>query len=444
MSFVASQLDAGEAALTAYCELVGDAFASRPGPRSRFRAKFEADAGPTAGADPSLLTKAEIDHAASTLIESKRAMTRLAVHVPDGRLAGAVRLYARRWRVDTAGAGEASVCVAGLGEVCSHPSFRGRGVTSLLLPDALRAAAVMPAPAFGAPLSALHAAETVGPLYARHGYAYTPPIGYGSLAVPEKEGGNDAGGGSSGGCGGGGLRARPPLAPGEIASTGNDLWRRLAVLHATLCVRARLVGDTLRCEDYWRRWLPYSWADKLVLLEAAGASDEIVAYAAFVWKNGHYRLADAGASAAVLDKPGALRAALVCAAQAAMVRAAPGTEWAAPLPAVAPAPPLPPAVLAAAETAVATGGAWRPPSPAPGAPRPPPVFAVPSILMRLLPPAADGASAADAAGDAELCPELGDGGWMLRALAPSGEAALATLIAAARDGRFLVWLADSF
>jgi hypothetical protein len=87
---------------------------------------------------------------------------------------------------------------------------------------------------------------------------------------------------------------------------------------------------------------------------------------------------------------------------------------------------------------VATGGAWRPPAVAPGAPPPPPTFAVPSAVMRLLRGGGGGG------GDVEQRADLGDGGWMLRALSPAGEAAQAGFVRASAEGRFLVFLADAF
>ena len=47
-------------------------------------------------------------------------------------------------------------------------------------------------------------------------------------------------------------------------------------------------------------------------------------------------------------------------------------------------------------------------------------------------------------GDVEQRADLGDGGWMLRALSPAGEAAQAGFVRASAEGRFLVFLAAAF
>jgi len=411
-SYSLSPLPPGPDALASWGALCALSFAHRPGDPRRFAARWLIDGAAGEGG--------------ARGAASRRALTRLALD-GAGALAGAVRVYVRTWLLPRAGA----TALAGLGDVCTHPAQRGRGVAALLLPDALAAGAAAlaagaaPAPAAaGGGLAALHAAPTVGPLYARHGFAYLPRVPYGELRAPALQPPPPPPRG---------LRARR-LPASALAAPASALWRRLDALHAALCAAARVAGATLRDEDYWRRWVPFAVTDRLVVFSREGAGEEddsaIVAYAAFVWKSEHYRLADAGAAAELLGgaAPGALRACLAAAAAEAMAAAPPGSEWHAP---PAPEPAVGAPLLAAWRAAPRGGGA------AAGLPPPLPVIAVPTAVLRVDPAAAGADESEDVA-------ELGDGGWMARTLGTGGEAAHAELLAAAESGDLLIWLADAF
>lgn len=386
----------------AWGALCGAGFSHRPGDPDRFRKKFVSD--PTASL----------------------RLTRVARDKSDGRLAGTVRIFTRSWVYAGEGADgtpEKAAVNLGLGEVCTHPDFRGRGIAPLMLADVM---AVCEAEE-GAVFSSLHAATAVAPLYARFGYAPLR-IGYGKLAFSEAALSSAASGESTAAA-----SADSPLHPMSLAASAAFLGRdaaaraRLQALHAALNRRLGVAGYTQRDEEYWSRWMPNVCAGRLLLMTAAGSAasaadaagldpSAVVAYACILRKGDHYRLADAGADESVASSPAAMRC-LLEAAAAASLRAdvAEGK--------------LPAAELRT-DAAVCKG------------------TAAPSVLLRLCEGGGEGEGEAEGDAGSRLeveAPEFEDFGWMLRTLPREGsEAVVVALKDAAAADRFLVWMADAF
>lgn len=231
--------------VVAWGALCARGFSHRPGAASRFYDKYCAD--PTAS----------------------RLATRV-VAASDGQLVGSVRVFDRTWEV-----GGAAVSVAGLGEVCTDPDFRGRGISRIMLVDAVQYCEWCTP----AGVSALHAAAAVAPLYAQYGYR-SAPIPYAALTRSAACSDDD-----------GVYRLR------GVADVAAE-WRQLAALHTAAVARLGVVGTTVRDAAYWTRWMPHVLADQAVVLErcvdAAGAAWQAVAYAAIVKKADGFKLIDFG------------------------------------------------------------------------------------------------------------------------------------------------------
>jgi GNAT superfamily N-acetyltransferase len=413
--FVMKGLDS-EDQLSSWGALCGAGFSHRPGDPDRFRRKYVAD--PTASL----------------------ALTRVAVQVLEDRMAGTVRLFQREWVMDN---GE-TVSTVGLGEVCTHPDFRGKGIASLLMKDAVAQCEALAS----AQLSTLHAAATVGPLYQKYGYSAVP-IPYGRLALS----GDVSSGETADASAPSFASARCHSGHEAVLTQGKVDWKaqhsRLSELHIACSRVLRLAGATVRATEYWTRWMPNVAGGRCFLFTANGgdpkALDDIVAYAIVLRKNDHYRLADLGATPQIAGCPEALLGVLVQAA-AASVRAdiAEGKIVDATDAGVATGMAVPTVVLRAA--GAVSGADLAPESEGSAAAPTGGAVAKSSGLS-----SADAATAAAApCGASQLTlryPSFDDDGWMLRPLRRDdgkGEAAIARFKAAADEGRFLVWLVDSF
>jgi predicted GNAT family N-acyltransferase len=103
----------------------------------------------------------------------------------SGRLYGSVRVFDRRMLLAADGGPQPTgsfdaVPFAGIGEVCTDPDARGKGVASVMMPDAVAHCEERT----GAVFSALHAAPAVSGLYARYGYKGDLSVPYGTLRSP--------------------------------------------------------------------------------------------------------------------------------------------------------------------------------------------------------------------------------------------------------------------
>lgn len=380
----------------AWGALCGAGFSHRPGDPDRFRKKFVSD--PTASL----------------------RLTRVARDKSDGRLAGTVRIFTRSWVYQVDGGEDAHEKAAvnlGLGEVCTHPDYRGRGIAPLMLQDVMSVCEAED----GAVFSTLHAATAVAPLYARFGYSALR-IGYGKLAFSDV---------ALAGAASGKMAApapspsEPPLHPVSLSASAAFLSRdiaaraRLQALHAALNRRMGCVGYTQRDEEYWCRWMPNVCGSRLLLFTAPAAAAAsaatdvdvagldpaaVVAYACILRKGDHYRLADAGADDSISSSPSAMRALLDTAAAVSLhADVAEGKV---------------PAGELCSDAAVCKG------------------IAVPSLLLH---------QCAPGPGMEVESAEFEDMGWMLRTLPREGsEGVVAALKDAAAGGRFLVWMADAF
>jgi hypothetical protein len=214
----------------------------------------------------------------------------------DGNMVGSVRIFEREWSVHD----RAYKC-AGLGEVCSDPTMRGKGVATVALNDAVKFCDETS----GASFSALHAAAAVAPLYARFGYI-SCPISYSALDVPRVASLSV------------GVRCRPA----DVARE----WEHLNALHDDINVRTHASGWTIRNKEYWTRWIKHIGGDSLLVLEAlqSAGSWEIVAYAGVALKPDGCKLIDFGASAAS-DAPSLTR--FIQHAAAVVLEGTTGIDW---------------------------------------------------------------------------------------------------------------------
>jgi GNAT superfamily N-acetyltransferase len=380
--------------------LCGAGFSHRPGDPDRFRKKYNYD--PTASLE----------------------LTRVAVPIgEDTRMAGTVRLFRRKWNTGTKG----ETCgMVGLGEVCTHPDFRGKGIASLLMKDAYvwceKAAEAAHAEAVAAgetPLpyiSTLHAAASVGPLYQKYGFSSLHSIAYGRLALADAfaaSGSEDI----KGTHGAMGLTASPATVEEGFDWSAN--WEQLQAAHSSMCSHLELVGTTVRDKEYWLRWMPNVTGNRMVVFMDKDDKSKILAYAAFARKNDHYRLSDAGMSKEVASNPEAaafvLESAALYAVQADLKEG------------------KIPSAEAVKDDAACVSGA-----------------AIPSVLVSLAVHDASGSSGLFSVNHAAFTDE----GWMGKPLlnettgvadkASPGEEAVARLKEAAEKGKFIVFLADSF
>lgn len=271
-------------------------FGHRPGAIGRFYAKFVCD--PTGDRDLIVVAK-----------ESGR-----------GEIAGGLRVFQRAVFLQGA-----YVPMYGIGEVCSDPDQRGKGVAGKLLTEALR---LMVARTQGA-VSFLHAAESVRGMYAKFGWSAIP-CPYGSIATAAPVLAPGVGTGSVGhtyplGASADDCEASKPesactVLTSELIVERAGLqcqWQRLQQLHVETVVRLGARGTVERGEEYWTRWIPGAasgWAgsesiaevDDVAARSAAhaahhkvfiavdGESKEILAFACIQWKSDLYRVMDWG------------------------------------------------------------------------------------------------------------------------------------------------------
>lgn len=255
-----------EEELEAWGALVGRGFSHRPGDPTRFIRKYRTD--PTA------------------CFEWTRVVEDTAAH----RLVGSVRILDRE--MATGNPAAPFIRFAGVAEVCSDPDYRGRGVASIMMPDAVS----FMVRSSGVPLSVLHAADAVRPLYERYGYkgiAYE----YGSAVIPAEAPPSEPV-----------LTPSSPL-PGAPRYTVEamkyqDDWRALQPLYNDFNGRrlggvgwvsrsgpaidgSRFGGSGFE-EVYWTRWLPNATAGvggTYKLVSTTGEDDPvIVGYLAIVEK----------------------------------------------------------------------------------------------------------------------------------------------------------------
>jgi hypothetical protein len=315
----------------------------------------------------------------------------LVATLPDAaaapRLVGGVRLVERSIALDCGGARAAHL--VGWADVCSEPDLRGRGIVGALLAEARTRTDALTAECEardGAPaIALLHAAEAVRGLYEKFGFARGRlDVAYARVPLRAAPGvGADADAGV-----GVGAAAR---ALGEGGSAGLAVaradfsrgWRELDALRASTLSRCRVVGATARDGAYWTRWVPITAPTALALRRPADGA--LLAYGAVVARDGVLRVVD-WARAAELGAADARAFLRECAR-------------------------------------VACGALADDAS-----------VAMPLALAR------DALGGEDVASDAAVS----DAGWMVRAGSAKGEDAVALLAAAAADGRFCVFVADSF
>jgi hypothetical protein len=314
----------------------------------------------------------------------------LVATLPDAaaaapRFVGGVRLVERSIALDCGGARAAHV--VGWADVCSEPDLRGRGIVGALLAEARTRTDALTAECEardGAPAVALlHAAEAVRGLYEKFGFARGRlDVAYARVHLRAAPGaGADAGVGV-----GAAARALGDGGSAGLAVERADFpagWRELDALRASTLSRCRVVGATARDGAYWTRWVPITAPTALVLRRPADGA--LLAYGAVVARDGVLRVVDwaRAAELGVADARAFLRE---------CVRAACG---------------------ALADDAS---------------------VAMPLALAR------DALGGEDVVADAAVS----DVGWMVRAGNAKGEDAVALLAAAAADGRFCVFVADSF
>ena len=377
---------------------------------------------------------------------------------PDGSLVGSVRVFDRVLDVN----GRRVRC-AGLGEVCTDPAYRGQGVTSVMLPDAMAYCE-----SSSAHLSSLHAAPGVQSLYAKYGYLSDMRVPYQRLAIAPPSAAiinRDA------------AVAAPRVwtdleHDGAHISMGDGLFLRPARLHddwaalnAMHIPFLRLIGATgflhrEPAEGYWTRWLQHMAGNAYYVLQrgsSAGATPPVpIAYAAIMfkpegWKLGDFGVAmEDGGSGFIPRAPPAqclefVRAATLAAIQRARLEANDDGSH-------------------SARSTVAQGEFRRGDVEVPAT-----VLLVPTLAHRWLMGAAAAAAASsvaaatvvavaaaaasNTAGDIGGAASVDDVGWMVRPLHPNAAADderersltdCEALQAAASQGRMLVWLADAF
>jgi predicted N-acetyltransferase YhbS len=195
---------------------------------------------------------------------------------PDGapdELVASVRVFRRQLGVGNAGV---AVEACGLGEVCTHPAHRGRGLASRMVAAALElASSLQPAPL----VCALHCAPSLAPLYARAGFRAVPtawtelelcrlPLAAGSASR--------------------GWRVRPAVWPADAAV--------LAPLHEAWTER-RFAGAVVRNSAYWTRYVAGELGSEALVAELDG---RVRAWGALRWqrqpqaKTGRFELREFG------------------------------------------------------------------------------------------------------------------------------------------------------
>ena len=220
--------------------------------------------------------------------------------LPDAaapRLVGGVRLVERTISLDSCG--ERRAHVVGWADVCSAPELRGRGIVGALLAEArarTAALAVEWEARDGAPVVALlHAAESVRGLYEKFGFVRGRlDVAYAKVQLSA---GPDAY--ASAGSSASASTVARPLEGGSEGLTVSSVnfsaaWRELDALRASTLSRCNIIGATTRDEAYWTRWIPITAATALVLRHADGLP---LAYGAVVARDGLLRVVDWAQSA---------------------------------------------------------------------------------------------------------------------------------------------------
>jgi predicted GNAT family N-acyltransferase len=227
--------DADIAELVAWGQLCAKGFSHRGGDPSRFYRKLQAD--------PS----------------AHRKWIRIVVN-REGAMVGTCRLFDRAFEVDH----RPAVCV-GLGEVCTDPDQRGKGIANVILSDATRFMDAL----HNSHVSLLHAAAAVAGLYARYGY--TPlRVPYGILSP---------------------LPSDAPESPKFTYRMAN--WETdvpaFSRIHRAFAARIRVGSVLLRDDAYWRRWMPNVAGGMMQVAELRGS---IVGYGCVLFKPDGFKLAD--------------------------------------------------------------------------------------------------------------------------------------------------------
>ena len=319
----------------------------------------------------------------------------------SGEFVGSVRVPERDIDVDGVAAK-----AAGIAEVCSDPAYRGQGIASVALPDAMAYCDN----ASGCAFSMLHAAPAVSGLYAKYGYVgLTVP--YSRIAMPTATAAGDSASKSSRNNSFSALPSRAIVRPADL--TNEEEVQTLDSLHRSTNQWLGVTGFTHRSLPYWQRWIPVVAGAGYHVLELPssgaedGATSSIVAYVCVLNKGG-LRVFDYGAR---LGVPVEVSASFI-------LRVASNTV--------------------AAEVAEGKTAADAPEVAS---------LLIPTRLAEaVLPPGATPSSSCSAAADESVA----DRGWMIRPLGggpegrEGGQREFDALMKASAEGRFLVWVADSF
>lgn len=278
------------------------------------------------------------------------------------------------------------VSTAGIAEVCTDPEYRGQGVAGVAMPDSM----AYVDNESGCDFSLLHAASAVAPLYARYGYVPLH-VSYSRVAINAAEDVTP-------------LHAAllPEGAVIRSASLDDSAeTTALDALHAALHARMGCTGFTHRSTPYWQRWLPVVAGSGYRVLEVpdatAGTGKRIVAYVCVIRKD-EIKVWDCGFDEAALPASAAFAFVLSVAASVVAREVSTGKL---------------------AQDAAEAGS-----------------LLLPSRLADIL--CSPGIATAD--------PESSDAGWMARPIAGAtvSAAIVDALVAASAQGRYVVWVADSF
>jgi len=190
--------------------------------------------------------------------DRRHDLVRVACEVDTGDIVGSVRVFIR-----TVSSGGRPHRAAGLGEVCTTPGHRRRGISGALLADALAAADEA-----GLRLSLLHAAPDFRPFYARAGFR-SVRSGWATARVAVLPGGGA--GGDDG-----------AVVPLEVSPKTAPV---LALLHRAYS-EERFEGCVVRSDAYWRDYMPGELGAAVCLLRrrpAAAAGDGTMASSIVAW-----------------------------------------------------------------------------------------------------------------------------------------------------------------
>ncbi len=169
-----------------------------------------------------------------------RRVDAIRVALVDGRVASTLRVFPRRIYL----AGQA-VSMGGIGEVCTDEAYRGRGLSGLLLQDAIRFMEEE-----GIALSLLFASYHSH--YGKYGWQVVPmPVGITTMGASD-------------------LETRPADLPADAG--------QLRALHAAYAPQhdGAIVRDHL---DYWTGWVPGEWKRAVTIHQ----NGRITAYLAVNW-----------------------------------------------------------------------------------------------------------------------------------------------------------------